>query len=100
MPSDKRVEGLIELVVVVWDFSHTDKALDEKINQLDRKAVSPNADYDGVEGLAKMLLHQEHFLPFKQLTFRLVRFALAFTRFARNGLELRRRNRRLVSSQH
>src|SRR5262249_61730234 len=76
MASNERVQILIELVMVVWNVRDADKSLDKEINQLDREAVTPDADDDGIERLAQVLLHQEHLFPFKQLALRLVRLAL------------------------
>src|SRR5205823_11402726 len=80
---DQRMRIWIELIVIVRNFGNGDKSLDEEINQLDCETVPPNANDDGIECLAEMLLHEKHFLPLEQLAFGLIRFPLALAGFAR-----------------
>src|SRR5438128_10490644 len=63
VPSDQSVHSLIKLVIVAWDFRDGDESLNEKIDQLDREAISPNGDDERIEGLAQVLFHEKHLLP-------------------------------------
>ena len=98
--ADQRARGPIQLVVIVWNIGNRHEAFNEMIDQFDRETVTPHRDDDRVKCFPKMLLHEKHLLPFEQFTLRLIREALTFARFTRDGFKLCNGNWRLRPSCH